>query len=323
MFHHVTVLKDEAVKGLNVRPDGIYVDCTLGGAGHSEQIASLLGPQGRLIGLDQDEAALANARERLAPYSQVVTLVKSNFRHLKNALREAGVPEKDGMPQVDGVLFDLGVSSPQLDEADRGFSYNLDAELDMRMDRDEALTAKDIVNGWEEREIANILRDYGEEKFARRIAGNIVKAREKAPIESTAELAELIKTSIPAATRRTGGHPAKRSFQALRIAVNDELGAFRDALEQTIDCLNPHGRVAVITFHSLEDRICKLAFNKEVASCTCPPDFPVCVCGGSSGGRLRLTPRKPILPSEEELEVNPRARSAKLRIAEKLDTSGS
>lgn len=317
MFHHVTVLKEESVKGLNIRPDGIYVDCTLGGAGHSELIASQLGPQGRLIALDQDEAALANARVRLAAYSGVVTLVKSNFRHLKLALREAGVAEKNGNPQVDGILFDLGVSSPQLDEAERGFSYNLDAELDMRMDRDEALTAKVIVNEWEEREISNILRDYGEEKFARKIAANIVKAREKNPIEKTGELAELIKMSIPAATRRTGPHPAKRSFQALRIAVNDELGAFREALEQSIDCLSPGGRVAVITFHSLEDRICKLAFVKEVASCSCPTDFPVCVCGGGEG-RLKLTPRKPILPTEEELEGNPRARSSKLRIAEKL-----
>jgi 16S rRNA (cytosine1402-N4)-methyltransferase len=322
MFHHITVLKEEAVKGLNIRPDGIYVDCTLGGAGHSELIAAKLGPQGRLIALDQDEAALANARERLAAYSDIVTLVKSNFRYLKMALRQAGVPEKDGVPQVDGILFDLGVSSPQLDEADRGFSYNHDAELDMRMDRDEPLTAKEIVNEWEEREIANILRDYGEEKFARKIASNIVKAREKSPIEKTGELAELIKVSIPAATRRTGPHPAKRSFQALRIAVNDELGAFREALEQTIDCLRPGGRVAVITFHSLEDRICKQAFTKEVASCSCPTDFPVCVCGGGEG-RLKLTPRKPILPTDDELEANPRARSSKLRIAEKLETTSS
>lgn len=317
MFHHVTVLKEEAVNGLNVRPDGIYVDCTLGGAGHSGLIASLLGPQGRLIALDQDDAALANARERLAAYGSVVTLVKSNFRHLKEALREAGVAERDGIPCVDGVLFDLGVSSPQLDEADRGFSYNHDAELDMRMDRDQALTAKAIVNEWDEREIADILRDYGEEKFARKIAGNIVKARTRAPIETTGQLAELVKNAIPAATRRTGPHPAKRSFQALRIAVNDELGAFREALAQSIECLNPHGRIAVITFHSLEDRICKTAFANEVASCSCPPDFPVCVCGGG-GGRLKLTPRKPIQPSEDELEANPRARSAKLRIAEKL-----
>ncbi|WEK52991.1 MAG: 16S rRNA (cytosine(1402)-N(4))-methyltransferase RsmH [Candidatus Cohnella colombiensis] len=317
MFHHVTVLKEEAVNGLNIRPDGIYVDCTLGGAGHSEMIASQLSPQGRLIALDQDEVALANARVRLAPYNEVVTLVKSNFRNLKQALQQAGVAEQDGSPKVDGILFDLGVSSPQLDEADRGFSYNLDAELDMRMDRDEPLTAKIIVNEWEERDIANILRDFGEEKFARKIAANIVKAREKAPIEMTGELAELIKNAIPAATRRTGPHPAKRSFQALRIAVNDELGAMKDALEQAIDCLSPEGRISVITFHSLEDRICKQAFVKELASCTCPPDFPICVCGGG-GGRLKLTPRKPIVPSAEELELNPRARSAKLRVAEKL-----
>jgi len=317
MFHHVTVLKEESVKGLNVRPDGIYVDCTLGGAGHSELIASALGPQGRLIALDQDETALANARVRLAPYSGVVTLVKSNFRHLKAALKSAGVPEKDGVPQVDGILFDLGVSSPQLDEADRGFSYNHDAPLDMRMDREQPLTAREIVNEWEEREIADILRDYGEEKFARKIAASIAKAREKAPIEKTGELADIVKNAIPAATRRTGPHPAKRSFQALRIAVNDELGAFEDALAQAIDCLSPGGRAAVITFHSLEDRICKTAFAKEVASCTCPPDFPVCVCGGGNG-RLKLTPRKPIVPTEAELEANPRARSSKLRIAEKL-----
>jgi 16S rRNA (cytosine1402-N4)-methyltransferase len=320
MFHHITVLKEEAVEGLNIRPNGIYVDCTLGGAGHSERIASLLGPEGRLIALDQDDIALANAREKLADYGDKVTLVKSNFRHLKTALRTANVPEHEGVPQVDGVLFDLGVSSPQLDEADRGFSYNHDAPLDMRMDREQPLTAKEIVNAWDEREIAEILWKYGEEKFSRKIAGHIVKAREKAPIETTGELVELIKSAIPAAARRTGPHPAKRSFQALRIAVNDELGAFEDALAETIDCLKPGGRAAVITFHSLEDRICKTAFQNETSKCTCPPDFPVCVCGAGNG-RLKLTTRKPILPSEEELEANPRARSAKLRIAEKLETS--
>ncbi|WP_391570818.1 16S rRNA (cytosine(1402)-N(4))-methyltransferase RsmH [Cohnella sp.] len=317
MFHHVTVLKEQSVEALKVRPDGIYVDCTLGGAGHSGLIASQLGPQGRLIAFDQDEAALANARLKLASYGEVVTLVKSNFRHLKTELKRAGVPERDGVPQVDGILFDLGVSSPQLDEAERGFSYNHDAELDMRMDREQPLTAREIVNEWDEREIADILRDYGEEKFARKIAANLVKLREKSPIETTGQLAEIVKNSIPAATRRTGPHPAKRSFQALRIAVNDELGAFEEALAQSIDCLAPGGRIAVITFHSLEDRICKLAFTKEVASCSCPPDFPICVCGGGDG-RLRLTPRKPILPSPEELEANPRARSSKLRVAEKL-----
>ena len=318
MFHHITVLKEEAVEGLRVRPDGIYVDCTLGGAGHSEAIASRLTPgQGRLIGLDQDDVALAHARERLKPYGEAVTLVKSNFRRLTAALLEAGVPQENGVPRVDGVLFDLGVSSPQLDEADRGFSYNHDSELDMRMDRGQSLTAKEIVNEWDEAEIADILRDYGEEKFARKIARQIVTAREKAPIEKTGELVELIKAGIPAAARRTGPHPAKRSFQAIRIAVNDELGAFREALVQAIDCVKPGGRIAVITFHSLEDRICKETFAKEVATCRCPPDFPVCVCGRGDG-RLRLTPRKPILPSERELEANNRARSAKLRIAERL-----
>lgn len=316
-FHHITVLLEEAVEGLNIRPDGIYVDCTLGGAGHSAAIAGKLGPQGRLVALDQDETALAHARVRLAAFGETVTLVKSNFRHLVQALREANVPEKDGLPQVDGVLFDLGVSSPQLDEAERGFSYNHDAELDMRMDRDCELTAAAIVNEWEEKEIANILREYGEEKFARSIARHIAAARAKGPIATTGELVELIKSAIPAPARRTGPHPAKRTFQALRIAVNDELGAFRDALADTINVLKPGGRAAVITFHSLEDRICKTMFAAEVAHCTCPPDFPLCVCGGG-GGRLRLTPRKPILPSEQELADNPRARSAKLRIAEKI-----
>jgi 16S rRNA (cytosine1402-N4)-methyltransferase len=317
MFHHVTVLLEEAVAGLNVRPDGIYVDCTLGGAGHSAAIAARLGPGGRLIALDQDESALANARMRLAPFGDTVTLVKCNFRDLIDALRSSGVPEEDGKPRVDGVLFDLGVSSPQLDEADRGFSYNHDAPLDMRMNREQPLTAKTIVNDWDESEIANILRTYGEEKFARQIARRICEARAKAPIETTGELVELIKAAIPAPARRTGPHPAKRSFQALRIAVNDELGAFRDALADAIEVLKPGGRAAVITFHSLEDRICKTMFAQEAATCTCPPDFPLCVCGGGNG-RLRLVSRKPILPSEAELNNNPRARSAKLRIAEKI-----
>ncbi|GGG88950.1 16S rRNA (cytosine(1402)-N(4))-methyltransferase RsmH [Paenibacillus radicis (ex Gao et al. 2016)] len=316
MFQHITVLLEEAVAGLNIKPNGIYVDCTLGGAGHSELIASRLGDGGRLIAFDQDDAALNNAKVKLSPYMDKVTLVKSNFRYLEEKLLECGVPTKDGVPQVDGILFDLGVSSPQLDEADRGFSYNHDAPLDMRMDQGGALTAYDIVNGWEEREISRILSHYGEEKFARSIARKIIQAREKAPVEKTGELAELIKTGIPAAARRTGGHPAKRSFQALRIAVNDELGAEETALEQTVRCLAPEGRASVITFHSLEDRICKQLFAKYVEKCTCPPDFPMCVCGGT--GTLRLVNRKPIVPSEQELELNPRARSAKLRVAEKL-----
>ncbi|MCU6709477.1 16S rRNA (cytosine(1402)-N(4))-methyltransferase RsmH [Paenibacillus sp. J5C_2022] len=315
MFQHTTVLLEEAVDGLAIRPSGIYVDCTLGGAGHSELIASRLGDGGRLIAFDQDDWALDNARNRLSAYMDKVTLVKSNFRYLEQELRRLDLPMKDGVPQVDGILFDLGVSSPQLDEAERGFSYNHDAPLDMRMDRDGDLTAHIIVNSWEERDIARILDRYGEERFARNIARNIVKARAVAPIATTGELAELIKSSIPAATRRTGPHPAKRSFQALRIAVNDELGAEEDALEQTVRCLAPGGRASVITFHSLEDRICKTIFAKYVEKCTCPPDFPMCVCNNK--GQLTLVNRKPIGPSDMELEHNPRARSAKLRIAEK------
>ena len=316
MFHHVTVLLEEAVDGLSVKPDGIYVDCTLGGAGHSERIAAQLGPSGRLIAFDQDEAAIENARKRLSPYMDRVTLVRSNFRHLMARLLEAGVSTHEGVPQVDGILFDLGVSSPQLDEAERGFGYRHDAPLDMRMDRSAELTASDIVNGWDERKIADILDRYGEERFARRIAKAIVEARSRRPIATTGELAELVKEAIPAAARRTGGHPARRSFQALRIAVNDELGAEEDALHQAVACLKPGGRVAVITFHSLEDRICKQIFTGYVKSCTCPPDFPMCVCGAR--GVLRLVNRKPIEPGAKEVAANPRARSAKLRIAEKL-----
>jgi 16S rRNA (cytosine1402-N4)-methyltransferase len=316
MFHHVTVLMEEAIKGLNIKPDGIYVDCTLGGAGHSSVVASKLNERGLLIAFDQDEAALDNARIRLAPYMDRVKLVRSNFRNLEEQLELEPRALDNGLPQVDGILFDLGVSSPQLDEADRGFSYNHDAELDMRMDRSAGLTAKVIVNEWPEQEITKILFEYGEEKFSRRIAANIVAARAKGRIESTSQLVELIKEGIPAAARRTGPHPAKRSFQALRIAVNDELGVFEEALEQTIRCLAPGGRAAVITFHSLEDRICKRTFAKYVERCTCPPDFPLCVCG--TKGVIKLVNRKPIEAGKEELEANPRARSAKLRVAEKL-----
>lgn len=316
MFLHTTVLLNEAVEGLAIKPNGIYVDCTLGGAGHSEKIVSQLGEGGRLIAFDQDDWALENAKQRLAPYMDKVTLVKSNFRYIKEELMHCDVPMKDGLPQVDGILFDLGVSSPQLDEAERGFSYNQDAPLDMRMDRDEELTAYHIVNEWDERDISRILDRYGEEKFARNIARSIVKLREQKPIETTSELAEIIKNAIPAATRRTGGHPAKRSFQALRIAVNDELGAEEEALESAIQCVAPGGRISVITFHSLEDRICKQIFAKYVEKCTCPTDFPLCVCGNE--GTLKLVNRKPIVPSDEEIEQNLRARSAKLRVAEKL-----
>ncbi|BFT73328.1 16S rRNA (cytosine(1402)-N(4))-methyltransferase RsmH [Paenibacillus sp. P36] len=316
MFHHVTVLKEESVEGLHIKPDGVYVDCTMGGAGHSSLIASKLGPNGLLIALDQDDVALANAQTVLAPYLDRVKIVKSNFRDLEQVLMNEPRALRDGKPQVDGILFDLGVSSPQLDDGERGFSYHQDAELDMRMDRTTELTAKTIVNEWAPERIAKILFEYGEEKFSRRIAGVIAEARTKGPIETTGELVELIKEGIPAAARRTGGHPAKRSFQALRIAVNDELGAFEEALEQSVRCLAPEGRVAVITFHSLEDRICKQFFVKNVEKCTCPPAFPMCVCDKS--GDLKLVTRKPIIPSENELEVNQRARSAKLRIAEKL-----
>lgn len=316
MFHHITVLKEEATEGLNIKQDGIYVDCTLGGGGHSSVIASKLGPGGRLIALDQDDWALDNAREKLAAYGERVTLVKTNFRDLEQVLKDLDVPMMDGVPQVDGILYDLGVSSPQFDEGERGFSYNHDAPLDMRMDQDAMLTAKEIVNEWPEEEIARILYRYGEEKFSRRIARVIVGKRAQSTIETTGQLVELIKEGIPAAARRTGGHPAKRSFQALRIAVNDELGAFEEGLHQAVRCLAPGGRVSVITFHSLEDRICKQIFSSYLEKCTCPPDFPLCVCGGK--GTLRLVNRKPLIPTETELTENSRARSAKLRVAEKL-----
>ncbi|MFD2702223.1 16S rRNA (cytosine(1402)-N(4))-methyltransferase RsmH [Paenibacillus shunpengii] len=316
MFHHITVLKEEATEGLNIKQDGIYVDCTLGGAGHSSLIASRLGPEGRLIAFDQDDWALENAKERLGEFGSKVTLVKTNFRDLTAVLSEQDVPMTEGIPQVDGILYDLGVSSPQFDEGERGFSYNHDAPLDMRMDQSGDLTARDIVNEWSEEEIARILYVYGEEKFSRRIARVIVEKRQSAAIETTGELVDIIKEGIPAAARRTGGHPAKRSFQALRIAVNDELGAFEEALHQAVRCLKPGGRVSVITFHSLEDRICKQIFSSYLEKCTCPPDFPLCVCGGK--GTLKLVNRKPIVPSEAELAQNPRARSAKLRVAEKL-----
>jgi 16S rRNA (cytosine1402-N4)-methyltransferase len=315
LFQHTTVLKEEAVQALRIKPDGIYVDCTLGGAGHSLLIASRLKASGRLIALDQDDYALTCAKARLAAYLDRTTLVKSNFRHLREVLLEADVPHKDGWPQVDGILFDLGVSSPQLDEAERGFSYNHDAELDMRMDPSAELTAREVVNKWPEKELARILFEYGEEKFSRQIAAAIVREREKSEIVTTGRLADIVKQAIPAAARRTGPHPARRSFQAIRIAVNDELNALKEALLQSIHCLAPGGRVAVITFHSLEDRICKQTFAKFVETCTCPPDFPVCVC--RKKGLIRLVNRKPIVPGEEELLANPRARSAKLRIAEK------
>lgn len=309
MFHHVTVLKEEAVDGLDIKKDGIYVDCTLGGAGHSLLIASRLDNNGLLIGIDQDDKALSIARERLKEVSPRVQLIKSNFSYLKASLHNLQID------QVDGILFDLGVSSPQLDEAERGFSYNQDAPLDMRMDQDAELTASTIVNEWPEEEIASIIWEYGEERFSRRIARAICEARKSRPIETTLELAELVKQAIPAATRRTGPHPAKRTFQAIRIAVNAELEVFSSALVDAIELLKPGGRVSVITFHSLEDRICKQTFQEYAKGCVCPRELPQCVCQNKP--KVRIVTRKPILPSDRELEENPRARSAKLRIAEK------
>lgn len=318
MFHHVTVLKQEAVEGLQIKPDGIYIDCTVGGAGHSEEIASRLSDEGLLIGLDQDETALKHAEKRLSPFSSRVQLVKSNFRDLKDVLDQFELRTKDrpSLRGVDGILFDLGVSSPQLDERERGFSYNQDAKLDMRMDRSQPLTAKKIVNEWEESALVDILFRYGEEKFSRSIVKRIVEERNKHEIETTGQLAEIVKSAIPAKARRIGPHPAKRTFQAIRIAVNDELRALELALDTAISSLAPAGKIAVITFHSLEDRICKQSFAKWNQSCTCPPDFPVCVCGKVR--LLKPVNRKPIVPSPEEIKANPRARSAKLRIAEKL-----
>lgn len=310
MFVHETVLREEAVTGLNVKPDGVYVDCTLGGAGHSRLIAERLNPSGTLIGLDQDQMALDHAKERLSGVSCQLHLVKTNFRRVTSAVRQLG------FESVDGILFDLGVSSPQLDQGERGFSYHHEAPLDMRMDTEQELSAYDVVNEWPEEELARILFEYGEEKFSRRIAKMIAKERQKAPIRTTLELVDIIKRAVPAPARRTGPHPARRSFQAIRIAVNDELNAFRDALAESVGLLNPLGRISVITFHSLEDRICKQFFQEEAKGCICPPTFPICTCGQTP--RLKIITRKPLYPTEEEIEKNPRARSAKLRVAEKI-----
>ncbi len=299
----------EAVEGLDIKGDGIYVDCTLGGAGHSIEIAKKLSPKGRLICFDQDITAIEVAKERLKDYLTQVTFVHSNFRNLKSEL------EKIDVSSVDGILYDLGVSSPQLDTPERGFSYNHDAPLDMRMDMGASLTAHDVVNDWSYEDLVRIFFRYGEEKFSKRVARKIEEARELAPIQTTAELAELIKISIPAATRRTGGHPAKRVFQAIRIAVNDELGAAEDSLTDAIALLNPGGRVSVITFHSLEDRLCKTIFKEASSMPDLPPNLPIIPEGMEP--ILKLVTRKPIIPSEIEIEENKRARSAKLRIAEK------
>ena len=309
LFHHVSVLLDASIDALNIRPDGIYVDGTLGGGGHSREIASRL-TTGHLIGIDRDETALAAAGERLAPFMDRVTLVHSNFCEMDSVIRSLGYPG------VDGVLLDLGVSSPQLDESSRGFSYMADAPLDMRMDRGDTLTAYQVVNEWSYEELKRILFDYGEERYAPLIAGAICRRREQKPIATTLELVDIIRGSVPPAALREKQHPAKRSFQAIRIAVNDELGSVSKAMEAAIPMLNPGGHLAVITFHSLEDRIVKSAMAEAARGCTCPPSFPVCVCGKKP--KVKLLSRKPVLPGPEELEENPRARSAKLRVCEKL-----
>jgi len=310
MFKHTTVLLEEAVNGLNIKPDGIYVDCTLGGAGHSELILSKLSENGKLYAFDQDDIAIQNAQKKLERFGDKLTIIKSNFLHLKTEL------EKRGVYKVDGVLYDLGVSSPQLDNPERGFSYHHDAPLDMRMDQDAEVSAYDVVNKWSYEQLVKIFFRYGEEKFSKQVARKIEAAREVNPIQTTGALVELIKEAIPAPARRTGGHPAKRIFQAIRIAVNDELQVFEDSLEQALDILNQGGRASVITFHSLEDRICKVTFKKASETPPLPPGLPV--IPEEFKPTAKLITRKPILPSEEELEVNNRARSAKLRIAEKL-----
>lgn len=309
MFKHVTVLLKETVDGLDIKPDGTYVDCTLGGGGHSSYLLSQLNEGGKLIAFDQDEIAIQNAKEKFSSYGEQFITVKSNFRYLAEKLQEIGITE------VDGILFDLGVSSPQLDTPERGFSYHHDAPLDMRMDQDAPLTAYDVVNSWSYEQLVRIFFQYGEEKFSKQIARKIEAYRENKAIETTGELVELIKEGIPAPARRTGGHPAKRVFQAIRIAVNDELKVFEEALESAIEMVKPGGRVSVITFHSLEDRICKTTFKRNSTTPQLPPGLPI--IPDEFKPKLKLITRKPILPSDIELEENNRARSAKLRIAEK------
>lgn len=308
-FKHKSVLLEETIEGLRVKPEGIYVDGTLGGAGHALRVCEKLSAKGRFIGIDQDQDAIIAASERLAAYRDKATIIRSNYCYMVNELKARGIHE------VDGILLDLGVSSYQLDNEERGFTYRVDAPLDMRMDQRQTQTAGDIVNGYEERELYRIIRDYGEDKFAKNIAKNIVAARQQSPITTTGELTEIIRRSIPMKMQAAGGHPAKRTFQAIRIELNRELDVLRDSLDDMIDILGDGGRICIITFHSLEDRIVKTIFRKNENPCTCPPDFPVCVCGKVSKGKV-IT-RKPILPGNEEMEENPRSKSAKLRIFER------
>ena len=310
-FSHYSVLLQETIDELHIRPDGIYVDGTLGGGGHAYQVASRLSEKGRLIGIDQDADAIAAAGERLKEFGDKITIIRSNYANMKEELHRIGVEK------VDGIVLDLGVSSFQLDTPERGFTYrDENAPLDMRMDDRQSLTAKDIVNGYSEMDLYRIIRDYGEDKFAKNIAKHIVQERAKKPIETTGELTEIIRASIPMKVQVTGGHPAKRTFQAIRIELNKELEVLQNNLDDMIDLLNPGGRICIITFHSLEDRIVKTNFKRNENPCTCPSDFPVCVCGKKSKGKV--VTRKPILPSEEELEVNSRSKSAKLRVFERV-----
>lgn len=305
-FKHTSVLLQETIENLDIKPEGIYLDGTLGGGGHASEVAARLSGTGRLIGIDQDEEAIAAAKKRLLPYQDRVTLIRDNYVHAVEALPRIGVS------QVDGIVLDLGVSSYQLDNAQRGFSYKYDAPLDMRMDQRQSLSAKEILNAYSESDLYRIIRDYGEEQFAKNIAKHIVAARKDKPLETTGELNEIIKAAIPAKMRAGGGHPSKRTFQAIRIECNQELEVLKSSLDAMIDLLAPGGRFCVITFHSLEDRIVKSAFRQNENPCTCPPDFPVCVCGQVSRGKV-IT-RKPILPSTQEMAENKRAKSAKLRV---------
>ena len=308
-FKHKSVLLYETVDQLNIKPDGIYVDGTLGGGGHSYEIASRLSDKGRLIGIDQDEDAIKAASERLKPFMDRVTIVRNNYCNLDKGLDELSIDK------VDGIMLDLGVSSYQLDTAERGFTYNVDAKLDMRMDQRQEVTARDIVNDYSEYDLYRIIRDYGEDRFAKNIAKHIVAARQKKPIETTFELNEIIKAAIPMKVRATGGHPSKRTYQAIRIELNRELEVLENSIDMMIDRLNKGGRLCIITFHSLEDRIVKVRYKNSENPCTCPPSFPTCVCGKKSKGKV-IT-RKPIIPSEEELEENSRSKSSKLRVFER------
>ena len=308
-FVHKSIMLEEVIESLAIKPNGIYVDGTLGGAGHSSEIVKRLGEDGRLIGIDQDGEAIEAATKRLKPYKDKVTIVRSNYAQMKEVLRDLGIHK------VDGILLDLGVSSYQLDNAERGFTYREDVPLDMRMDQRQKMTARDIVNDYSESELYRVIRDYGEDRFAKNIAKHIVAERTKGPIETTGQLNEIISHAIPMKIQKTSGHPSKRTFQALRIELNHELDVLRDTLDDMIDLLNPGGRLCIITFHSLEDRIVKSSFRKNENPCICPSHFPVCVCGNVSKGKV-IT-RKPILPSEEELTVNSRSKSAKLRIFER------